>query len=131
MLCALPRLSAESDSRSTLPTGAASNFDELDSSRSRRLARDIRRAEVMTHSTDNEKQADENQADGNQAGRGTARGERENVSTAIPPAAIENKERRRHEHSHAAHLETGEEKPHTKPAIDMRESKLAGKRKEP
>jgi hypothetical protein len=95
------------------------------------LARDIRRAEVMTHSTDNEKQADENQADGNQAGRGTARGERENVSTAIPPAAIENKERRRHEHSHAAHLETGEEKPHTKPAIDMRESKLAGKRKEP
>jgi hypothetical protein len=69
--------------------------------------------------------------DRNEANRGTARGGDENASTLVPPATIENKDRRTHEHSHAAHLETFNEKPHTKPAIDMRESKLPGKRKQP
>jgi hypothetical protein len=79
------------------------------------------RTEAMTNSSN----------DRNEAGRITAAGEKENASTSIPPATIENKERRTHEHSHAAHLERDDEKPHTKPAIDMRESKLPGKRKQP
>jgi hypothetical protein len=55
----------------------------------------------------------------------------EHRSTSIPPATMENNERRTHEHSHAAHLQTDDTKPHTKPQIDMRESKLPGKRKQP
>ena len=75
---------------------------------------------------------DDFSTDGNEAGHGMATGGKENVSTSVPPATMpENKVRRTHEHSHAAHLETDQEKPHTKPAIDMRESKLPGKRKEP
>ena len=70
--------------------------------------------------------------DGNEAGTGTTTGGKENVTSSVPPATMpENKPRRTHEHSHAAHLEDNQEKPHTKPAIDMRESKLPGKRKEP
>lgn len=59
-------------------------------------------------------------------------GGEEASSDAVPPAIMpEEKPRRTHERSHAAHLEDEHGEPHTKPAIDMRESKLPGKRKQP
>jgi hypothetical protein len=55
-----------------------------------------------------------------------------NTPDPVPPAVMaEGKPGRTHERSHAAHLEDNQGPPHTKPAIDMRESKLPGKRKQP
>ena len=59
-------------------------------------------------------------------------GAEEASADAVPPAIMpEEKPRRTHERSHAAHLEDDRTQPQTKPAIDMRESKLPGKRKQP
>jgi len=72
--------------------------------------------------------------DSNQAGEnlGNEGGAEEASSDAVPPAIMaEEKPRRTHERSHAAHLKDDQTQPHTKPAIDMRESKLPGKRKQP
>jgi hypothetical protein len=70
--------------------------------------------------------------DGNDEQRGQQERAEENVTDAVPPAVMpEAKPKRTHERSHAAHLQNNQEKPHTKPAIDMRESKLPGIRKQP
>jgi hypothetical protein len=47
--------------------------------------------------------------------------ENEKVSSSVPPAMLqENKPTEVHNRSHAAHLEDGRTKPHTKPAGDLR-----------
>jgi hypothetical protein len=61
-----------------------------------------------------------------------ADGGEENSPDPVPPAIMsDGKTGRTHERSHAAHLGNNLGPPHTKPTIDMRESKLPGKRKQP
>ena len=64
---------------------------------------------------------------------GNATGNKENVSTSVPPATMpENKPKRTHEHSHAAHLEDEKSaEPHTNPAGDQRDSKYPINRRNP
>jgi hypothetical protein len=70
--------------------------------------------------------------EGNELERNEEVGVDVDASDPMPPAMMgEDRLKRKHEHSHAAHLQENQEKPHTKPAIDMRESKLPGKRKQP
>ena len=58
--------------------------------------------------------------------------EHNQVSTTVPPATLpENQPSSTHAHSHAAHLEEGNQQPHTKPAGDLRASSHPGARKQP
>jgi len=63
---------------------------------------------------------------------GNSENEHENVSTSVPPAMLrENQPSATHSKSHAAHLETGKDEPHTKPAGDLRQGSHPGARRQP